>query len=288
MKKIFRYTPLDTFLFLNTILFFALPYIIAIYTKPSWWWIPIGIIQAFFISNLHNTSLHHQSHWPMFKHSRLNYYYEILISVACASSFTNWKVGHLLHHKYVNDQAPDGNTQDPASLYFGRTDGTPTNFYKFCFLYALVSVKWLFRPLTGVPGLGKVKQYSDRTKLEYTLIRSNLVLLAIINLPYAISLIPVYFLAYAMDRATTYGEHWGVLDRRGDTTQDSNNIEGFWCNFLGFGAGHHQEHHHKPGIHWSRYSTVTPLLSPNRRIIKAPWHMFNCPYWEHFKLLFNK
>ena len=97
----------------------------------------------------------------------------------------------------------------------------------------------------------------------------------------------IYALAHFLNAATSYGEHWTVLDRRGDTTQDSIGIYSRWYNIIGFGAGFHQEHHNKPNMHWTTLSSITPNMHPDR-VIKGGMHITNCPYWDHFKLLFRR
>jgi fatty acid desaturase len=98
----------------------------------------------------------------------------------------------------------------------------------------------------------------------------------------------VYFMSYAVNNANSYGEHWGTLDKRGDTTRDSVGIYSDWYNWFGFNAGLHQEHHHKPGVHWTKLPEVTKLLPDDRYTIKHGVHITNNPFWSHFKLLFKK
>ena len=285
MTPIFRYSKLDIFLILNTLALIALPFYMAIYTTFSVWWIVVGILHSYLIANLQNTSLHHQSHWPMFNKPSFNRYYEILLSMP--SGFTNqgWKWAHLLHHKHVNDKPVDGKTKDPASVFLGGKNGQPLNFWKYTVGKATADIYCAFFKIRR--GSTGIKQYQQQFLIEDIAIKLFFLSIAIINFKYLICLSVIYYFAYAENRAISYGEHWTVLDRRGDTTQDSISAGGFWCNLIGFGAGLHQEHHHKPGVHWSNYRKVTPLLSPKRKFIKG-WHITNNPFWSHFKLLFKE
>ena len=87
-----------------------------------------------------------------------------------------------------------------------------------------------------------------------------------------------------LNAAWHYGEHWGAHDRRGDTTQDSVGIYNWWYNTFCFNSGLHQEHHHKPGVHWTKLPSVTPLLHPDR-VTACGMHIFNVPWSADLKKL---
>ena len=283
--KLFRHSPKDAYLFLYTLAMLALPYYMAVYTEPSVWWILVGAVQSYLIANLQNTSLHHQSHWPMFESARLNSYYEILVSMPCALANQGWKWAHLLHHKYINDQPVDGVTRDPVSVFLRGQNGNPENFWNYTVVQGLFDLKMIFKK-TQYPNPALTK-YAIQYSREQWAIKFFFASILLINPVYFVCLILVYWAAHAENRAISYGEHWTVLDRRGDTTQDSTSNYGWFVNWLGFGAGHHQEHHHRPGTHWTRYHEITPMLHPNRKLIPG-LHIMNNPFWTHFKLLFKK
>ena len=285
MNKIFNYSRRDIFLLLYTLSLIVLPVCMAIYTSCSVWWIPIGLVHSYMIANLHNTSLHHQSHWPMFTNKKLNSYYEIILSSVSGLTHQGWKRAHLLHHKYVNDQPIDGKTRDPSSVYDGGKNGLPLNFWKYTVNRGFQDLlNYLIRFKKQLIGVKKIDAQFHKESIAGKIF---FLLIIVINFKYAMALTVIYFFAFAENRAIAYGAHWGVLDRRGDTTQDSISIKGFWYNLLGFGLGYHQEHHHRPGVHWTRYKEVTQLLSPNRKFIHG-CHLTNNPFWLHFKLLFKK
>jgi fatty acid desaturase len=270
-----------------TLSMIALPLCMAIYTEPSIWWALLFPVHVYLIANLQNTSLHHQSHWPMFENAKWNEYYQIIVSMPSGLTHQGWKYAHTLHHKYVNDKPsePGGETKDPVSVFKHSLDGSPTNFWKYTFGKAwsdLVSVFMMFpypKP--------EMKKYAMQLKYEQIAIKVFFIVLALINPVYTIQLIVVYYFGFVANCAISYGEHWTVLDRRGDTTQDSIGSYDKWVNIIGFGAGLHQEHHHKPGVHWTQYAEVTKLLNPNRKIVHG-LHISNNPFWDHFKLLFKK
>ena len=104
---------------------------------------------------------------------------------------------------------------------------------------------------------------------------------------YGLWMLLVFYFAWMQDGAVSYGEHWGVLDRRGDTTQDSIGIYSRWYNIIGFNAGYHQEHHNQPRLHWTRLPEITQNMHPNRKIVGG-MHVLNNPFWQDFKALFVK
>ena len=286
MKQIFRYSPLDAFLILNLLLVGSIPYFVASMDLPLWSWMIISIFHVWFIVNVQNTCLHHHAHWSIFVSTKANRIYELFVSAVSGIPVQLWRHSHLLHHKYVNDKPVNFRTNDPVSVYkFSKTD-EPTNFWIYCWRSTVHSdIKWAWMQV--VPNILKVKELYTWFRREQWAIRVYWLSIALINPVYGVFLLLVYFLAYFVNNANSYGEHWGVLDRRGDTTQDSVGIYSTWYNIFGFGAGYHQEHHHKPGIHWSKLSKVTPLLHPDRKIIGGI-HILNNPFWSHFKLLFKK
>jgi len=264
----------------------AIPLCIAFTTSLNLWWFLFMPLHAYLIANLQNTSVHHQSHWPMFVNPKWNSVYEVLVSMPSGITHQGWKYAHHLHHKYVNDKPefPGGKTKDPVSVFMYSGDGSPMNFWTYTASKARFDVLAMFK-FFEFPR-PEMKKYAKQFKIEQYAVKVFLAMIAIINIQYALVLVATFYLGFFANRAISYGEHWGVLDRRGDTTQDSIGSYDRWVNIIGFGAGLHQEHHHRPGVHWTKYHEVTPLLNPDRKIVHG-LHIFNNPYIQHFKLMFK-
>ena len=288
MKKIFQHSPKDLYLILYTLFMLSVPLTMAYYSPPFIWWCIIGFFHVWFIVNQQNSPLHHHSHWPTFVNKKYNQIYELFLSAASGIPHQIWKSAHLIHHKHVNDRPkePGGNTIDGTSVYRNSLDGTPVNFWIYCFCTVISMIKnYLFD--CGDMHITRVPKFFNRYKKESWAIRIFLLLIISINFKYGIFLCIIYILSYIVNNANSYGEHYGALHLRGDTTRDSVGIYSQWYNIFGFNAGYHQEHHHKPGKHWTQLPEITKLLPQDRHIV-GKIHILNNPFWSHFKLLFKK
>jgi len=284
MQSIFRYSPKDIYLILYAVFLFCLPYTLAIWTPAFSWILVISFFQIWFIVNCQNSSLHHHTHWTTFKNSSLNRIYELFLSAVTGIPQNAWKNTHLLHHRYVNDK-PDhtGATKDPVSVYRGRRDGELVNFWVYCFrMTVFFQIKNFF---IASPRRIQIDEFNKRYNRELWAFRLYILSVVAINPWFGLWTALVYALAFFVNNANSYGEHWGALNNRGDTTQDSIGIYSKWYNIFGFNAGLHQEHHHKPGVHWTKLHEVTPLLHPDRKIVNHGVHITNNPFWSHFVAL---
>ena len=223
----------------------------------------------------------------MFVNKQLNQFYEMLASATAFTSNQSWKCNHFLHHKYVNDYPVDGKTKDPASVYKDSRTQEATNFWVYTLKNGYNDLYTAVFTIPLSPPLKKIKKLQDQGKREVYFFKFYLATIFLVNWKYAFLFLITLYLCCVFDRAISYGEHWGALDQRGDTTKDSIGIYSKWYNIIGFGAGLHQEHHRSPGTHWTKYHTITGQLSPDRKIVNG-MHITNNPFWSHFKLLFKK
>ena len=281
--KIFKNSPKDIWLVFYTIMLAVAPFAIIAADFDAVWWVVMLPFHAWLICNLHNSPLHHHSHWSTFTNKHANTLYELLLSMVGGIAHQSWKWAHLSHHVHVNDHPIDGKTKDPVSVFYNGKNGEIENFWSFCFRHTILNFKGKFT-------------HSSPTSIVYNNLQNRIescawvvycAIIFAVDVKFGMWMLVVYFLANFLNMATSYGEHWGVLDRRGDTTQDSIGIYSKWYNWIGFGAGYHQEHHNKPGVHWTKLPELTSRMHPERRIVKS-MHIFNNPYWLHFKLLFRR
>ena len=285
--NIFRNSPKDIWMVLYTIALGLLPFATIASDLDFVWWLVILPFQAWLICNLQNAPLHHHSHWSTFNNKKANTVYELLLSMISGVTHQTWKWTHLTHHVHVNDHPVDGNTKDPVSVFKQGKNGEVENFWKFCFRGTINTMFGSLAYAIKSSNKPSIVYNSTQSTIEALSWMVYCIAIFAVDFNFGMWMMVVYFLAHFLNYATSYGEHWGVLDRRGDTTQDSVGIYSTWYNWIGFGAGYHQEHHNKPGMHWTKLYTITPKMHPDRKTVKS-MHVFNAPYWSHFKLLFKR
>jgi fatty acid desaturase len=70
-----------------------------------------------------------------------------------------------------------------------------------------------------------------------------------------------------MNNALSYSEHYNATDPE-DTKKDSTSCYNKIYNFLFFNTGYHQEHHYRPGVHWTKLPELQHQLPEDRNIVK--------------------
>ncbi len=285
MTTLFRFSNKDTYLIAFTVAMLVLPVTLALSKISLPWLILISAVHSFVLVVLQNSSLHHHTHWPTFNSKKYNNIYECFLGAASGIPVQVWKIGHLIHHKHVNDKPDEtGHTKDHTSVYRNGKNGNVQNFWKYILVDGIGGIKHYWYQ---IPYYAVTLKTDKNVKKEYWSFRIFILLIMIINFKYGILLLLTYLISYVINQANSYGEHWGYLHLRGDTTRDSYSNYGKLFNWVTFNAGFHQEHHHRPGVHWSKLPTVTEQLPPGRKILRKH-AVLNNPYWTHFKLLFKR
>ena len=285
--KLFRYSPKDAYLILYTLVTLSIPF--------GLWLLDLNLatllicipIYSIVVLNGQNSALHYHTHWPTFNNKRYNEVYEIVASMAYLLPQQWWKYAHMLHHRYNNDNANDkGECKDPASIFYYSRDGKPRNFWKYSVEGGFyISYGYLF----GSPWyIEKVQKITQRLKYEQHALRVFIAMMFLMSVKIGLFVLLSFVLACMLNQAVSYGLHWGQIQFRGDTTRDSHSSYNKFYNFISFNCGYHQEHHHKPGVHWSRLPTeVFPLIPKDRKTYALP-AIFNNPFWSHLIELVNK
>jgi fatty acid desaturase len=292
MQTIFKHSKKDAFLIGQTILVLLTAIVMASLDLNVWWNLFIAPFHVMLILSMQNTSLHHHTHWATFDKKIFNNVYELLLAASAGLSPQVYRIVHSVHHKYVNDSPVNGNTKDGISVFAKGINGEVENAWKFCFRRAVIAwtIPWKYV-------LCQIWQ-PERVKLpmiNYILWRREqfafitfIVFLFSLNFIYGLwFLFVISFAACFLNYAWHYGEHYGSYHHRGDTTQDSVGIYNKWYNIFCFNSGLHQEHHHRPGVHWTKLSEITPVL-PAGRVIANGMHIFNVPWKKDFKALLVK
>ncbi len=289
MQTIFKHSTKDAFLVAQTMLVLLSAIVIASLDLNAWWNLLLAPFQVMLILSMQNTSLHHHTHWATFNNKKLNHVYELLIAAAAWSTPETYRLSHTIHHKYVNDTPVDGKSKDKISVFGHGKNGQLENAWKFCWRNGFFSWfspwKYVFYEMwkSQRPNISMMKY--DQWHRQYLAIVIFQLLILLVNFSYGVWLIfAIYLLAHFLNYAWHYGEHYGSYHYRGDTTQDSVGIYNRWYNIFCFNSGLHQEHHHRPGVHWTRLHEITKLLPPTR-ITTNGMHIANVPWLAHLKLL---
>jgi fatty acid desaturase len=215
--------------------------------------------------------MHYHIHRPLFRSEKLNNAYEILCSIPNFVTFEAYKFIHIEHHKYTNDRLVNGKVGDPVSTYRngnGKEEGFwsyvifssfRNNFFAQDLIDKKNTVNWAKMSLENKVGLGVFA------------------MVVIINPMFA----PLYVIALAAtmmaNAALSFNEHHKAVDGESPST-DSVSCYNKAYNFLFFNTGHHQEHHYRPGVHWTKLPELTKQLTTNRRTVK--WTLFNNVFME--------
>jgi fatty acid desaturase len=281
--KIFRNTPLDSLLILYVAIAFVLPFAIAFFASTLLWFLLIPF-QAIFLVIVMNTSLHHHMHVPIFASSKMNRAYEIFTSATLGIPFNGWKYFHTIHHRYNNDFKINGQTKDPLSFYRYGENGEREKFWSYC-------IKGLWRDLNGQTLKDPYDNCStkidiknvDLLKTEQYAFYVFIASIFIFNIAYGFVYLLVYVLSLILNNANSYGEHFGPVEQENFRANSVGSYSKLY-NLLCFNSGYHQEHHVRPGAHWTELPKITKTLPTKRHTINK-MYMFNAPW---FKDLINK
>lgn len=274
--KIFQNTPLDLFLILYVVIAFMAPFVMAVAVPVSMWLVFLPF-HAIFLIILMNTSLHHHMHTPIFVSAKLNRAYEIFTSAVLGIPFNGWKFFHTIHHKHNNDFKVNGKTKDPLSFYRWGHHGARENFWSYC-------INGLWRDLNGTTVNDPCNNCSTKVdiktkhllKTEQVAFYVFLMSIFIFNFAYGLVYVLVYLLSLVLNNANSYGEHFGPVEQS-NFRANSVGSYGKLYNLLCFNSGYHQEHHVRPGAHWSDLPKITKTLPDKRHTINK-MYIFNAPW----------
>lgn len=74
-----------------------------------------------------------------------------------------------------------------------------------------------------------------------------------------------------------YCEHWGIMDASSSLTDAVSSYGP--VNLLIFNAGYHQEHHARPGLHWTKLPAARADMLPDEQRRVVPVHYFTSPFF---------
>jgi fatty acid desaturase len=258
--KVFRDTSIDAASVAVTIAAVSIPYAIAFGATA---WLAVLFIV---LANLHlNGPMHYHIHRPMFCAPAANRAYELLCTSVALVGHQEYRAIHLEHHKHVNDRLVDGKVSDPVSTYrWGN--GSEEGFFSYVF-------KGAFKNVFSEHDLNQSISFDLAKNKQETYVKVFVVAsLAVIDW----SFIPLYALmiygAWTLNWALSYCEHHSATDQQ-DSRRDSVSCYNRAYNLLFMNTGYHQEHHYRPGIHWTKLPDIKKQLPTDRQIVK--YTLFN-------------
>ncbi|UBF25184.1 fatty acid desaturase [Kovacikia minuta CCNUW1] len=189
---------------------------------------------------------HNFVHTPWFKLDSLNRFYLAINSINIGLPQAYYRHEHLVHHRFVNDR-PDqyGQVQDPTSIFANGKNGQPENVISYCFL-------GLFRA-DLLESFRKIGQTGEAPQLYLELAACFLALIGYLILSWQYFLflfLPTFYLGWVLEHLENYYEHFGGVPE--NKYANSTSYYASLYNVLFCNEGYHQEHHLRPGVHWTK------------------------------------
>jgi fatty acid desaturase len=204
---------------------------------------------------------HNFIHTPWFTSEAANRVYAALDSINLGVPLTLCRHHHLNHHRYGNDRrGADGRTRDHSSTYRFGKNGAPEGALG----YGLLA---LFRGGT-VEAWQAARRAGQRGRLGGELAVGALGLAGYLALSWEFVIcffVPVFYGGSVLGILNNYYQHAGA--EPGTRTANCVSYYGRLYNRLCFNEGYHQEHHLRPGLHWTRRPELRRTLPDAGRFI---------------------
>lgn len=236
------------------------------------WMVLLGGVMVFLNCTNYQCVAHNFLHNPFFRSGWLNNVFSVINSVALGLPQTLYKYHHLNHHQFNNDVPDPGSksTQDRSSTFrHTKTPGREENVLTYSLLGP-------FRTnLHALYVTARSKNRAAMVWVESAAMLAFAVWLAVSNPFYFLSfVVPVWFLGQAAALAENYLEHHRAVP--GNRLTDSVSCYNGFYNWFWFNNGFHQEHHHRPTVHWTEVPELRREMLPDTERHVVKWaHWFN-------------
>ena len=220
---------------------------------------------------------HHFLHLPFFASPWLNRLWGVIGSLSLGLPLSLYRAHHLNHHRFGSDHIDEetGATRDWSSIYrYGRTPKQPEALWRYALLGPLRDRPW--------PAIAEVRRRGESGELvaESAALALVVIILGFINWRgLLIIYLPIWYLGQALARVEVYSEHFGATP--GDRRTDAVSCYGRLYNLLWFNNGYHQEHHFRPGVHWTSLPDLKHQMLPetDRRVVSIAHCTNTMPDW---------
>jgi fatty acid desaturase len=275
-RHLFAYSGLDALMVMITVLQLALiGWAAARFSHLT----PVAL-GLFFVAHVLLTVTHYSVVIHSFIHTRffsseiLNATYSLVGSIPVMTSVTLLGIEHLNHHRHVNDakDPATGTTKDATSTFRFGEGGQHEAFWRYILLTPLREL-W---DTGGYYALGSKRNARGQIAAETAMLVVFWVGILWLDWRFAAFYLLVVYAGLVASSAQNYFEHYGATP--GNRLTDSVSCYNRIYNFLWFNNGYHQEHHYRPGVHWSNLKELRKEMLPvdQRRIVR--WgHFANIP-----------
>jgi fatty acid desaturase len=234
--------------------------------------IAFAVIHVLWSTTNYNVAVHNFTHNPFFRPRRLNDLYSALAGITAMTSCAMLRIDHVEHHRFGNDPRDpvSGATRDSMSTYAHGRDGRHEPLWRYSLRSPLADWLNLHLAWRAVRRLPVARQIA----VEAAVIGAFWLVLAVADWRFAAFYLVVAYLSLAATYAQNYLEHYGAIP--GSRKTDSVSCYGRLYNILWCNNGYHQEHHYRPGVHWTMLPELRARMLPEdqRRVVR--WsHLLN-------------
>lgn len=278
----FANTPLDAIFVAISLLGIGLYVVVACaFDSIRWPWLLIlGLSSAYLICFNSECITHCHGHTPIFRSRLLNRMFSVINTLALGELVTVNHIFHLNHHRFVNDRIDPatGRTGDWTSSFRCGKDGQMEPFVPYV-LAMVLRYRYMRKEMADVDTAfaAEVERLGCRTQIRIELIAHLLFLAALTWVSWRFFVFyyaPVWLIGSIGGWAFGYGEHYGATP--GSPKTDSVSSYNPIYNFLFFNNGYHQEHHYRPGLHWTEIKSIKAAMLPaDQRAVIRGWHFTN-------------
>lgn len=272
---VFKHSPRDAWLVLVSFSHITLLFAPAFVFDHIPWFglIALGLVQAFLYAMNFQCTGHNFVHNPFFSAAWMNRVFSVLNSLALGVPQTFYKFHHYNHHAHNNDVPRHyGRTRDCSSIYrYGKPPGTLEPLWS----YALIGP--LRTDVTPLWREAKKRGQHRMMLVETAALLAFIAAIFLIDWRYGIFYLIVLYAGQALALAENYLEHYGAPNT--SRLDDSVSAYSAWYNRFWFNNGYHQEHHYRPGVHWTRIPEIRGqmLEESRRRVVGCHWFNFGRP-----------
>ena len=256
--KIFNDTPKDSLLVLVTVLAVIYPFAFAYqFGLLSWTSILFWSIGMIITAVWHfNTTMHYHLHRRVFTNDKANNWLDALSGIPMQIGLEEYKPIHMNHHKWANDPIVDGKIHDPTSTYRYGKNGAEESIWSYCIIGPIRHYKNIMGPDCANDIIWK---HPEKMLKEDRVKKLSFFLLLLINFKFIPLYVIIVYMARSISLIITYLEHHNISDWT-DPKKDSQSQYNWLYNLLTFNSGYHQEHHYRPGAHWTQMKEIKKLL----------------------------